>query len=218
MTYQLLVFDWDGTLMDSSARIVRCFQKAAADIGVEPPPASAVESIIGLNLQQAWAKLMPEAEAETRARMQERYRAHFLYLDDTEMPLYCGVEEGLAALNEQGYLLAVATGKSRRGLEQALEMTGLKDCFATSRCGDEAFSKPHPQMLLEILEWTGVEAARAVMIGDTVYDMELARNASVAGLAVGYGVQPANKLAALASAGVYDTFPAVCAFLTNKST
>jgi phosphoglycolate phosphatase len=211
--YDLIVFDWDGTLMDSEAKIVRCLQAAAADTGSRDPGAEAIRRIIGLALSEAVQVLFPEEPPERHAQLVERYRRHFLELDATAMPLFPGVAEGLTRLNDQGYMLAIATGKARRGLKRVLDETGLESLFASSRCADEARSKPHPQMLEDILGQTGIEASRALMVGDTVYDMQMARHARVAGLAVSYGVHARAELLEHGALACLDSFPEVCAWL-----
>jgi phosphoglycolate phosphatase len=159
------------------------------------------------------ASLFPEESADSRAALTDRYRIHFLEQDNTPMPLFPGVHAGLTALAGQGFLLAVATGKSRRGFERVLEETGTRELFVASRCADEAFSKPHPRMLEEILETTGVAAGRAIMVGDTVYDMQMAGNANVPGLGVSYGVHPREQLLAHGALACMDSFPEVCTWL-----
>jgi phosphoglycolate phosphatase len=149
--------------------------------------------------------LFPQESTEARAQLVERYRCHFLELDDTAMPLFPGVAEGLSRLAERGLLLAVATGKSRRGLDRVLDETGTRHLFVASRCADEAFSKPHPQMLEDILEVTGMEPGRALMVGDTVYDMQMAHNARVAGLGVSYGVHARDELLANGALACLDS-------------
>lgn len=212
-SYDLLVFDWDGTLMDSEAKIVRCMQAAAHDAGLADPGVPAIRHIIGLGLKEALHELFPQAGDTQTARLIESYRVHFLERDDTAMPLFPGVREGLAQLAAQGYLLAVATGKARNGLNRVLEETGLHELFVSSRCADEALSKPHPLMLEQILEETGTVPARALMVGDTVYDMQMARHAKVAGLAVSYGVHARAALLAEGARDCLDSFPDVCVWL-----
>jgi len=211
--FDLIVFDWDGTLMDSEAKIVRCMQAAAVDVGIPDPGAEAIRDIIGLGLNEAMQVLFPEQAPVRRAELVERYRRHFLELDTTGMPLFPGVTQGLTQLTQQGYLLAIATGKARRGLNRVLDDTGMRHLFVSSRCADEAFSKPHPQMLEDILDETGVDAGRALMVGDTVYDMEMARSAKVAGLAVSYGVHARERLLDCGALACLDSFPEVCAWV-----
>jgi phosphoglycolate phosphatase len=193
-TYDLIVFDWDGTLMDSEIKILRCFQAAADDVGAPYPGDRAVRDIIGLGLGEAIGALFPGQSATTLGRLADRYREHFLHLNRTEMPLFPGVPHGLEQLRGLGYRFAIATGKARRGLDRVLDQSGIAHFFSISRCADETLSKPHPRMLLEILAHTGVDPARAVMVGDTVYDMQMAARADMASIAVSYGVQPCQRL------------------------
>jgi len=194
MRYELIVFDWDGTLMDSAAKIVNCFRQAFVDVGLSAPDDEAIRQIIGLGLPEAVTALMPDADQPTRAAIAERYRDHFLHLDQTEMPMFPGVEAGLGRLTDRGYLLAIATGKSRRGLDRALAHSKTRDFFVASRCADEAFSKPHPRMLEDILGQTGLRASQAIMVGDTTFDLQMARNAGMSSLAVTYGVHRQEHL------------------------
>jgi phosphoglycolate phosphatase len=195
--YDLIIFDWDGTLMDSLARIVNCFRGAARDAGVAYPGDDAIRDIVGLGLQEAMEALFPDADGETHRRLQEAYREHFLERDQTEMVLFPGVAEGLSRLHGQGHQLAVATGKARRGLDRLLVDSPLRDLFASTRCADETRSKPHPLMLEEILVETGVPVERAIMVGDSVFDMEMANNAGMDALAVSYGAHPCERLRSL---------------------
>jgi len=206
-TYDLIVFDWDGTLMDSLARIVNCFRAAADDTGLSYPGDAAVRDIVGLGLEEAMEALFPASDAATRQRLQDAYREHFLERDQTQMELFPGVSEGLIQLHARGHRLAIATGKARRGLDRLLVDSPLRELFAATRCADETRSKPHPLMLEEILAETGVSAHRAIMIGDSVFDMEMARNAGVDALAVSYGAHPCDRLRAfepVACAGSFD--------------
>jgi phosphoglycolate phosphatase len=192
--YKLLVFHWDGTLMDSEARIVACIRAASADLGLEVLPESTVRNIIGLGLREAIDMLYPGSGDEVHRGMTERYRHHFLLANPTPTQLFAGSAETLLRLEQQGYLLAVATGKGRQGLDRVLDETGLRGMFHATRCADETFSKPHPQMLNEIMEVLGVEPTETLMIGDTEYDMQMARNARTAALAVSYGVHELERL------------------------
>jgi len=211
--FDLIVFDWDGTLMDSEAKIVGCMQAAAADVGIPDPGTEAIRDIIGLGLSEAMQVLFPEEATVRRAEIVERYRRHFLEFDTTETPLFPGVRLGLAQLSTKGYLLAIATGKARRGLNRVLDDTDMRHLFTSSRCADEAFSKPHPKMLEDILDETGIDASRALMVGDTVYDMQMARNAKVAGLAVSYGVHARKRLLDCGALSCVDSFPEVCSWV-----
>ncbi len=212
--YDLIVFDWDGTLMDSERKIVRCMSAAAADLGIADPGADAIRQIIGLGLDEAMEQLFPQAPSALRQSLTQRYREHFLGLDQTDMPLFAGVEEGLPRLAQEGFLLAVATGKARRGLDRVLDQTGTRRYFAATRCADESFSKPHPKMLEDILEQTGVSRDRALMVGDTTYDMLMARNAGVPALAVSYGVHTRAQLLECTPLGCVDSFSEVCQWIS----
>lgn len=215
--YELIIFDWDGTLMDSVAKIVRCFTAAVDDVGAPHPGEDATRHVIGLGLAEAVATLLPRLDVETRAQVVERYRQHFLHLDQTEMPLFPGVSEGLESLVAQGYLLAVATGKARRGLDGVLRDTGTAHLFCATRCADEAFSKPHPRMLEDILEQTGIETSKALMVGDTTYDMLMARHAGMDSLAVTYGVHGRELLLDHGPLACLDSFNEVYAWLKHAS-
>jgi len=190
----LLVFDWDGTLMDSEARIVACIQAAIGDLELEPREVSSIRNIIGLGLHEAISTLYPASDNTLHEAMTERYRYHFLTANPTRSELFAGAEETVRSLNEAGYMLAVATGKGRRGLDMVLEETGLGECFLATRCADETFSKPHPQMLEELMEELGAVPGETLMIGDTEYDMQMATNARTYSLAVSYGVHEKARL------------------------
>ncbi len=193
--YELLVFDWDGTLMDSQQEIVHCFQQAARDLALDVPPVDAIRNIIGLGMHQAVSAVFPQLDTEQKQQpFVERYRHYYFSPDKPPSKLFDGVFDMLTGLSEQGYLLAVATGKGRRGLDQALSRTGLDAVFHYTRCVDEAHSKPHPQMLLDTLEFLGVEPPRALMIGDTEYDLLMAKNARVDSVAVSCGAHEKDRL------------------------
>jgi len=194
MSYELVVFDWDGTLMDSTAVIAASLQEACRDVGIAVPSEHDAKYVIGLNLAATFDHVAPGLDEEGRRRLAERYRHHFLAREN-EMPLYGGVREMLDDLLVRGHRLAVATGKARRGLDRALEATGLRDKFEVTRCADEGFAKPHPEMLLMLLDIAGVAAGGAVMVGDTTHDLELAANAGVDGVAVSYGAHAEALLA-----------------------
>lgn len=186
--YELIIFDWDGTLMDSEAQIVACMQRAAKTCQVAIPTDQAVRHIIGLGLKEAVQSLYPSADQTLVKQMFDAYRMHFLSAERPPSALFPATEKVLQTLTQAGYLLAVATGKGRSGLNAVLAETKLADYFVVTRCADETFSKPHPQMLEEILDFTGLEAHQALMVGDTTYDIEMAVNAKMAGLAVNWGV------------------------------
>lgn len=195
MRLELIVFDWDGTLMDSAARIVGCMRAAFSDLGRSPPNPEAARDVIGLALAEALQRLAPDATPAETARLVERYRHHYLVESNIDIDLFEGAREVVEALAASDYLLAVATGKGRQGLDAALESTGLGRLFHGTRCADETFSKPNPAMLMELMDELGVRPSETLMIGDTVYDMQMARNAGTHRLAVGYGVhEPARLL------------------------
>ena len=194
MSYELVVFDWDGTLMDSTQVIAASLQDACRDVGVAVPSERDAKFVIGLNLIDTFNHVAPDLDGAGRQRLSERYRHHFL-ARESEMPLYEGVREMLNDLRSRGHRLAVATGKARRGLDRALDSTGLRDCFEATRCADEGFAKPHPGMLLTLLDITGVDAPHAVMVGDTTHDLELAANAGIDAVSVSYGAHDEELLA-----------------------
>ena len=192
--FKLLVFDWDGTLMDSEAQIVAAMNAAIADLNLEPLPHRTISNIIGLGLHEAINTLLPGRDAQFYAQLTARYRQHFLFSEIAQAPLFNGAEQTLRRLHADGFMLAVATGKGRQGLNRVLTDTGLTELFHASRCADETSSKPHPQMLLEIMEQLDVTADETLMIGDTEYDLQMARNAGVASIGVSYGVHDDERL------------------------
>lgn len=194
--FDLIVFDWDGTLMDSTSTIVRCIQAAARDLGLPIPDKSAASYVIGLGLQDALQAAIPDVDPKYYPRVVERYRHHYLG-QDKDLTLFDGVHDMLDELTQQGYFLAVATGKSRVGLNRALNTTGLLSVFDATRCADETFSKPHPAMLQELTRELGQEMHRTLMIGDTTHDLQMAINAGAARVAVEFGAHPADQLHAL---------------------
>lgn len=214
--YRLLVFDWDGTLMDSEARIVACLQAAAADLEIAIPSPERARDIIGLGLREAIDRLFPDLGEASQALAVERYRHHFLGDDLAPSVLFPGVPETLRLLADDGYLLGVATGKSRRGLDKVLEETGLGRLFHATRCADETFSKPHPQMLEDVMDRVGAWPSETLMVGDTEYDMQMARNARTHGLAVSYGVHDASRLLAEGALACLDTLAELPGWLAGR--
>lgn len=211
--YDLLIFDWDGTLMDSVDKIVVCFQKAARDCSIGDLKDDAIRLTVGLGVTDALMRLLPTADTHTRAAVAERYREHFLFLDKSPMPLFPEVWSGLHDLRARGYRLAVATGKSRQGLDHALIESGTASLFQLTRCANETRSKPDPLMLTEILQETGIVVSRALMIGDTSYDMEMAQRIEMAGVAVTYGVHSRETLLAHNPRACFDSFSGLCQWL-----
>lgn len=186
MKYELVVFDWDGTLLDSAGAIVQAIQSACRDLNLPVPDDHSARHVIGLGLVDAMRHAVPDLAPENYQAMVERYRHHYLS-GDHQLLLFPGVPEMLNRLKSTGHILAVATGKSRLGLERALDHSGLRPLFQASRCADECHSKPHPQMLDELMAEFGIAAESTVMIGDTSHDLLMASNAGVDSLAVTYG-------------------------------
>jgi phosphoglycolate phosphatase len=191
--FDLIVFDWDGTLMDSTATIVRCIQAAAKDLGLPAPDDKAAAYVIGLGLQEALQVAMPGLDPRQYPKLVERYRYHYL-TKDHGLELFAGVREMLEDLSHQGYFLAVATGKTRVGLNRALHAADLLKLFDATRCADETFSKPHPAMLQELTRELGQDLKRTVMVGDTTHDLQMAFNAGAASIAVQYGAHATHEL------------------------
>ena len=189
---KLIVFDWDGTLMDSEAQIVSCIHAAVADLELEPMSDATVSNIIGLGLREAIDTLVPGRDEPFHQSFVEAYRNHWFQSESSV--LFEGVRPMLDAVREQNLLLGVATGKARRGLDRVLNDTGLGDYFHATRCADEAPSKPHPQMLLDLMAALDVLPEQTIMVGDTEYDMEMATNAGVAKVAVRSGVHSDERL------------------------
>jgi len=215
MSYSLVVFDWDGTLMDSTHSIVAAIQGACRDLDLPVPSASAASWVIGLSLESALRRAVPELTASQVPRFLERYRIHYL-TRDPELRLFAGIPELLQELAGQGARLAVATGKSRVGLERALAATGLRSLFDATRCADETFSKPHPAMLHELMQELDVAPGQVVMVGDTSHDMMMACNAGVHGLGVTYGAHNLEELQGCAPQAVVDSVPAMRQWLLER--
>ena len=216
---RLAIFDWDGTLMDSVGRIVSCVQGAARDCELAVPTPTQVRQIIGLSLDVAMSRLFPlcsdsGATSDERqiAALIDRYRHHYLH-DATPSPLFAGAGELLHDWQSQGLQLAVATGKSRRGLDRVLDETGLRPLFVTSRGADEANSKPDPLMLEQILAELGLSPRQAVMIGDSVHDMAMAEAICMPRIGVTWGVDSRDALSRYEPVAVVDSMTALRALL-----
>jgi phosphoglycolate phosphatase len=195
LQFKLLVFDWDGTLMDSETRIITSFQAAMRDTGLEELAAQRIRAIIGLGLPEGIFALFPDAPLQARQDLAEAYRQRYLH-NPTPTPLFEGAEATLRELRRAGYLLGVATGKGRRGLTRALAETGLGDVFAASRCAEESRSKPEPHMLQEIMQELDVAPQQTLMIGDTEFDLNMANNAGAYSAAVSFGAHECERLRA----------------------
>lgn len=210
--YQMIVFDWDGTVMDSAAAIVESIQAASRDLGFPEPPDDRARHVIGLGLGDALRHAVPELPSHRYEEMVDRYRHHYLSRDH-ELRLFSGMAELLNGLSDRGVLLAVATGKSQLGLSRALKVSGLERFFAATRCADQCMSKPHPQMLLELIEEFGLSASDLLMIGDTSHDLNMAANAKVDGLGVAYGAHSREALLACSPRDVVDSVGELTAWL-----
>lgn len=193
MKYELIVFDWDGTLLDSAGAIVQAIQASCRDLGLAVPDDNRARHVIGLGLVDAMRHAVPDLQTDQYQAMVDRYRFHYLS-GDHQLTLFDGVPQMLERLRAAGHILAIATGKSRVGLDRALDHSGLRPMFQASRCADECHSKPHPQMLEELTAEFGIAATSTVMIGDTSHDLLMASNAGVDALAVTYGAHPHDQL------------------------
>jgi phosphoglycolate phosphatase len=216
MIYELVIFDWDGTLMDSTRLIATCLQNACGDIGLPVPEFTDARFVIGLGLADTLRHVAPGVDEASARKLVERYRHHFLAREH-ESPLHEGAREMLEDLRGRGKRLAVATGKSRRGLERALETTQLRSWFEATRCADEGFAKPHPGMVHAILDATGVEAAAAILVGDTIHDLDLAANAGVDALAVSCGAHDKALLVTRPSKGLFACIPDLHRWLVENA-
>ena len=214
--FELLIFDWDGTLMDSAGVIVACIQAASRDMGLPEPSREAASHIIGLGLRQALETLFPDLPEHEHPVLADHYRRHYLG-QDAAIPLFEGARELIVDLHGGGHTLAVATGKARRGLARAFEHTGLEPYFHASRTADETHSKPHPAMIEELLDQLMFEPEQALMIGDTTHDLEMARNAGIASLAAGYGAHPPENLSDLSPLAVCRSFSELAAWLKQNA-
>jgi phosphoglycolate phosphatase len=191
----LFIFDWDGTLIDSKAKITHSMQLAAKDMNWEPLEDSLIHNIIGLGLPEAIFRLYPLVSDLERAHLRDFYAAHFIRLDEEKSSdFFPSVTNTLQSLRNQGHTLTIATGKSRKGLDRILKDLGMSDYFDATRCADETASKPHPLMLEQLLNHFNVQARDAVMIGDTEYDMEMAMRIAMPRIAVSYGAHHIDRL------------------------
>ncbi|MBL0423112.1 HAD-IA family hydrolase [Ramlibacter sp. AW1] len=199
--FDLIAFDWDGTLFDSTAIIVRCIQRAVVDVGGAMPTDQAAAYVIGMSLAEALAHAAPDVDPALYPRLGARYRHHYA-AHQNDLSLFAGVLPLLHELRARHHWLAVATGKSRRGLDEALHTAELHGVFDGSRTADETAGKPHPRMLLELMEEFGVAPERTLMIGDTTHDLQMARNAGCASVGVGWGAHEIDEFHALGAVQV----------------
>ena len=193
--FDLIAFDWDGTLFDSTAAITRSIQLAVADVGGQVPTDERASYVIGMALLPALAYAAPDVPKEKYNDLANRYRYHYLQQQE-QITLFKGVLPMLESLRARGHWLAVATGKSRRGLNEALQHADLRGVFDSSRTADETAGKPHPLMLQELMAELGVEPERLLMIGDTTHDLQMAQNAGCASVGVAYGAHAPQDFAA----------------------
>ena len=204
-SYELVIFDWDGTLMDSVSKIVTCMQQMAGSLSMNVPSEQAVRDIIGLSMDEALKTLYPLLDQADFVPMIASYKDHYLTLNTTPSPLFDGSEKLLTELAARNYRMAVATGKGRNGLNRVLAETGLGHHFESSRCADESKSKPNPDMLHELLEQLKVTPERAVMVGDSLHDLNMANNAGIDSVGVSYGAHSHDKLLMAKPKAIIDT-------------
>ena len=205
MKYKLIVFDWDGTLMDSIDKIVLCMQQAAKQRHQTIPSEQSVKNIIGLSLLNAMEQLFPTLTLIEQKALVEAYREQYNLHQHIDTPLYPEIKTLLVNLKSQGYTLAVATGKGRNGLNRMLDKSNTVDLFSATICADEANSKPDPLMLNLLLKKLNIEASQALMVGDSSYDLEMAKNAGMDRLGVSYGVHEASILSLFNPVAIVDS-------------
>jgi phosphoglycolate phosphatase len=212
--YELIVFDWDGTLMDSTGHIVSCMQQAIAELSLPPLDNKSVSHIIGLGLTEAVQALYPDIDSEILSQLAIGYKRVWLE-NPHHTPLFDNAEHLVALLNQQNYFVAVATGKSRQGLNKVLKSTQLGPLFHATRCADECHSKPHPQMIEELMTFLGVPPEQTLMIGDTEYDLQMAHNAGVDSLAISHGAHGIETLKACHPRAIVDNLHQVEQWLND---
>ncbi len=214
--YELIVFDWDGTLMDSTGHIVDCMQQAIHALELAPLDDNAIKHIIGLGLNEAVQTLYPGATDALITSLADGYREVWLN-SPHHTPLFDHAQTLIKKLAQQDYFLGVATGKSRRGLNKVLKQTELDVFFHATRCADECHSKPHPQMLEELMDFLGVTPKTTLMIGDTEFDLQMAHNAGADSLAITHGAHSLDKLQACQPKGLVNDLHGVEQWLNNLS-
>lgn len=208
MKIELVVFDWDGTVVDSTLTIAEAIRQSCADLGLPVPSLTEASYVIGLGLHDALAHVAPGLSADQARALSDRYRHHYLARDQFLTP-FAGIRELLERLTAQQMPLAVATGKSRLGLERAFDATQTRHFFVDSRCADESVPKPSPAMLLELCETQGVEPGRVLMIGDTTHDIEMAHAAGAHSVAVSYGAHDRSRLEAVGPLAIMESVPSL---------
>jgi phosphoglycolate phosphatase len=192
--FDLIIFDWDGTLINSIDWITSCLQHAAVQYDCPIPEPQAAKDVIGLSIYKAMQTLFPEADKQMQEQLVGSYSRKYFSKQISREDLFPGVYEMLMQLNEEGYRLAVATGKTRAGLQEALQATGTEELFCITRCADETASKPDPRMINEIIQHTGTAKERSLMVGDSIHDLQMARNAHISAMAVSCGAHSAEFL------------------------
>lgn len=211
---KLIIFDWDGTLMDSAGHIVGNMLRAIDALNLPPREPEQIRELIGLGLRDAMRRLYGEMAEDVENKLLHSYRSGYVQIAQDPSMLFEGAQKTLEHLLDSGYELAVATGKSRAGLDRALRDTGIGDLFRITRCADESADKPHPQMLFDILQSTDLSAAQAVMVGDTEYDINMAVSAEMRGLGVACGVHAVERLEQAGAETVLTDVAALPAWLS----
>jgi len=214
--FDLIVFDWDGTVANSNQLIVNAIRNASLEVGLPQPTEDAVKRIIGLGLREALIQLVGEIPEDTIQALVARYNVHY-NAGENQIVLFEGVAEAIPMLHAQGFKLGVATGKGRGGLNRALLNSGLGQYFGATRCVDECYSKPHPEMLLQLMDVLDATQERTLMIGDTAFDLQMAQNAGVASLGVTYGAHPLSSLLPFKPLAHFDEFSKVNQWLTTHA-
>lgn len=216
MKGKLAIFDCDGTLVDSQANICLAMEHAFEQAGMNPPSRHAIRRIVGLSLVEIMRDLLPDSDASLHAEMADRYRLSYLILRNNGLehePLYDGMAALLASMDESGWLLGVATGKSDRGLERCLDHHAIKGLFVTMQTADRHPSKPHPSMVYQALADAGVKAQQAVVIGDTVYDIHMGRAAGTRTIGVNWGYHPVEELREAGADAIAESMDELAALL-----
>lgn len=210
--YDLIIFDWDGTLANSTQLIVDAICKGSVDVGLSQPSQSAASGIIGLGFREAVYELFGRIPDTQLSELTARY-TYYYGLGEDHIPLFDGVSEAISHLTDKGVPLAVATGKGRRGLNKALANSGIAHHFVATRCVDECHSKPHPQMIMDLMDEVAATPERTLMVGDTSFDLQMAKNANVASLGVTYGAHPLERLLPHAPLAHFDQFTDLSSWL-----
>lgn len=214
--FDLIVWDWDGTLADSTGMIARALMQAAEEVGLPKPALEDARNVIGLGLQQSIRTLFGEISVNQAQALTKQYTLNY-YAKEQEVPLFEGAQKLIGELSRRGFKQGVATGKGRRGLNSALQHSGVAKYFKETRTVDECFSKPHPQMLDELMDAFVVTPERTLMIGDSTYDLQMAQNADVPYLAVTFGAHSSEKLLKYHPKGIFNTFSDLSEWLLNNA-